>query len=277
MKNNKVKNQGLTPIVIVLLFFAGISFAEVPAQGVKSVQKETAVSDLPGMDGMVLVKGGCFDMGDVTGDGDPDEVPVHKVCVDDFYIGKYEVTQKQWKAVMGKNPSSYFYCGGACPVENISYIEVQEFIKRVNRITNGNYRLPTEAEWEFAARSSGKKEEWAGQTTEKELEDYAWFKNNSGFNTHPVGQKKPNGLGLYDMCGNVQEWVNDFYDGDYYATRPKKGADKNPPGPEWSQYRVVRGGAFLNGPWGIRTMLRFRFTPDDRGREFGFRLAAPGK
>ncbi len=266
MKYFKFKFQGLTPIIFLLLI-ATASFAEAP------VKKEPVTSDLPGMDGMVLVKGGCFDMGDVPGDGDPDEKPVHKVCVDDFYIGKYEVTQKQWKAVMGKNPSSFVYCD-PCPVENVSYIDVQEFIKKLNRMTGGNYRLPTEAEWEYAARDGGKKEEWAGLNNEKELGDYAWFKINSEFKTHPVGQKKPNALGLYDMCGNVQEWVNDFYDGDYYAARPKKNPEKNPIGPEWGQYRVVRGGAMLNGPWGIRNAIRYRFTTDDRGREFGFRLAA---
>lgn len=268
-------------ITLFFLLIATASFAEVPAQPAKPVQKETASTNLPEMDNMVLVKGGCFEMGDVIGDGDPDEKPVHKVCVDDFYIGKYEVTQRQWFKVMGNSPSSLVDCDD-CPVENISYINVQEFIKKLNRIVGGKYRLPTEAEWEYTARSGGRKEEWAGQTAEKktnekELEDYAWFKINSGNKPHPVGQKMPNALGIYDLCGNVQEWVNDLYDGDYYATRPKKIPDKNPAGPEWSQYRVVRGGAFLNGPWGVRTTIRYRFTADDRGREFGFRLAVPVK
>lgn len=264
MKYNKVIIQGLTPIFVLLLFFSAVSFAETPSP------------NLPGMDGMILVKAGCFDMGDVIGDGDPDEKPVHKVCLDEFYIGKNEVTQKQWKAVMEKNPSLNHTCE-ECPVENISYIDVQEFIRKLNRMTDGKYRLPTEAEWEYAARSGGKKEDWAGFNNEKDSEGYAWFKNNAAIKTHPVGQKKPNGLGLYDMSGNVQEWVNDFHESEYYSTRPKKTSEKNPAGPDWSQYRVVRGGSILNSSWGIRNAIRYRFTADDRGREFGFRLAASPK
>ncbi|MBI5192952.1 MAG: formylglycine-generating enzyme family protein [Nitrospirae bacterium] len=265
MKHNKVKNQGLTLFLILIsILFSSVSFAD------------PAPSNIPGMDGMVIVKAGCFDMGDVIGDGDPDEKPVHKVCLDDFYIGKYEVTQKQWKAVMGNYPSSHAYCED-CPVENVSYLDVQEFIRKLNRMTEGKYRLPTEAEWEYAARSAGKKEDWAGLNNEKGLDAYAWFKNNAGIKTHPVGQKKPNGLGLYDISGNVQEWVNDFHESEFYSTRPKKTAEKNPAGPEWSQYRVVRGGSMLNSSWGIRNAVRYRFTADDRGREFGFRLAVSPK
>lgn len=224
------------------------------------------------MERMVLIKGGCFDMGDISGDGDPDEVPVHQVCVDDFYMGMYEVTQRQWHQVMGTRPSSLINCDD-CPVENISYRDVQEFLRKLNRTTGGNYRLPTEAEWEYAARSGGKRQKWAGSDSEAEAVDYAWLKGNSGGKPQPVGRKKPNGLGLYDMCGNVQEWVNDFYTTDYYRVSPKN----NPEGPPGSQYRAARGGSFLNSPWGARTSIRYRFTPDDRGREFGFRLAAPTK
>ncbi|MCC6545412.1 MAG: SUMF1/EgtB/PvdO family nonheme iron enzyme [Nitrospirae bacterium] len=220
-------------------------------------------------DEMVLVKGGCFDMGDVSAEGDPDEIPVHKACVDDFYIGIYEVTQRHWFKVMGTAPSSLRNCDD-CPVENVSYYDIQKFILKLNRISGGKYRLPTEAEWEFAARSGGERQKWCGANNEMELNDYAWFKSNSGIKPHPVGKKKANGLGLYDMCGNIQEWVNDYYEGDYYKTSPRS----NPQGPLGSQYRAARGGSFLNGPWGIRTSIRYRFTKDDLGREFGFRLAA---
>ena len=220
-------------------------------------------------DRMVFVKGGCFDMGDVFGDGDPDEIPVHRVCADDFYIGRYEVTQKEWTKVMGNNPSSFVSCDD-CPVENVSFNDVREFIRRLNLKGVLKYRLPTEAEWEYAARSSGKKEKWAGTNNEAESGDYMWNNSNSGDRTHPVGRKKANGLGLYDMCGNVQEWVNDYYEAEYYRTSPKN----NPTGSAGSQYRSARGGSLLNKAWGSRTLVRYRFTQDDRGKEFGFRLAA---
>lgn len=210
-------------------------------------------------------------MGDISGDGDPDEVPAHQVCVDDFYMGMYEVTQRQWFQVMGTRPSSFRNCDD-CPVENVSYKDVQEFLRKLNRTTGGKYRLPTEAEWEYAARSGGKKEMWAVSGGDA-LENHAWYKGNAGGKPHPVGQKGMNGLGLYDMCGNVQEWVNDYYTTDYYGVSP----ENNPKGPSGSQYRAARGGSFLNSPWGIRASIRYRFTPDDRGREFGFRLAAPAK
>lgn len=241
-------------------------------QVIKIAQIETEPSVPSEAEGMVFVKGGCFDMGDISGEGDPDEKPVHPVCVDDFYIGRYEVTQGEWMKVMGKNPSFFIRCDN-CPVENVSYNAVQEFIRRLNRSSSLTYRLPTEAEWEYAARSGGKKEKWAGINGEEGLSDYAWHKGNSGGRTHPVGQKKANGLGLYDMCGNVHEWVGDYYDGDYYKSSPKN----NPGGPTGSQHRVSRGGAWPNTAWGMRTSIRYRFTQDDHGREFGFRLAASPK
>ena len=120
---------------------------------------------------MVFVKGGCFDMGETSAEGDPDEVPVHKVCVDDFYIGMYEVTQRQWFKVMGTYPSSFRSCD-ECPVENVSYLDVQEFIRKLNRMSTGKYRLPTEAEWEYAARSGGQKQMWGSAKSEKKLKKF---------------------------------------------------------------------------------------------------------
>ena len=260
--------------LLLLLVFYSVTSPEVITHAGQPGQMVTdptgsEKSAMPETDRMVLVKDGCFDMGDTIGDGDDDERPVHRVCVDDFYIGRYEVTQKEWTNVMGNNPSSFVSCDD-CPVENVSFNDVREFIRRLNLKGILKYRLPTEAEWEYAARSGGKKENWAGINSEDKLDDYTWNAGNSGGKTHPVGQKKANGLGLYDMSGNVQEWVSDWYEPDYYKSSPKK----NPMGPPPSQYRVVRGGAWLNKAWGIRSSLRFRFTQDDRGREFGFRLAA---
>ena len=264
-------------LFLLLVFYSlisseAITHAEQSSQMIKPVPIASEKSAPSETEGMVFVKGGCFDMGDTTGDGDPDEKPVHNVCVDDFYIGRYEVTQREWIKGMGRNPSYFINCDD-CPVENVSYNDVREFIQRLNRGATLNYRLPTEAEWEYAGQSGGKKEKWAGTNHEEELGDYAWYKSNSGSMTHPVGQKKPNGLGLYDLCGNVQEWVSDYYEPDYYKASPRK----NPAGPPPSQYRGNRGGSWVNSSWGVRASIRLRFTQDDRGREFGFRLAASTK
>ncbi len=143
-------------------------------------------------DGMVLVKGGCFDMGDIFGTGTSDEKPVHTVCVGDFYLGKTEVTQKQWKDVVGNNPSK-FQCGD-CPVEKVSWNNIQDFIKKLNEKTGMNYRLPTEAEWEYAARSGGWKEQWAGTNDEEEIGKYTWYGYTAKGVTHAVAGKHPTEL-----------------------------------------------------------------------------------
>lgn len=258
----------LTSILIGLLLLTST-----PVHGQESAKKDMVTIRIKAIPGytLVLIKGGCFNMGDIFGDGDPDEVPVHKVCVDDFYMGVHEVTQKEWFEVMGTRPSSLVDCN-ECPVENVSYMDVQRFIEKLNSMSERIYRLPTEAEWEYGARNGGRKYKWAGTNKESELEDYAWFRDNAGDRPHPVAQKKPNLLGLYDMNGNVQEWVEDLYGVEYYSKSPVN----NPDGAWWSQYHSVRGGSFLNSAWGIRNSIRYHFTPDDHGREFGFRLATSG-
>jgi sulfatase modifying factor 1 len=220
---------------------------------------------------MVLVKGGCFKMGDAFGIGADDERPVHEVCVKDFYLGKYPVTQMQWTGTMGTNPSREPNCGMTCPVENVSWNEVQEFLKKLSARTKKPYRLPTEAEWEYAARSGGKDERWAGTSDEKKLPDYAWFYNNAKFQTHPVGQKKPNALGLYDMTGNVWEWTSDWYDTAYYGKSPKDG----PPGAATGQTRALRGGYWGDLPSFVRVTRRIGLAPTARGGGYGFRVALP--
>jgi len=122
---------------------------------------------------------------------------------------------------MGGNRSYFQNCGDDCPVETVSWNDAQDFISRLNQRTGKRFRLPTEAEWEYAARSGGKREKWAGTSSESELGDYAWYSKNSGGSTHPVGQKKPNGLGLYDMSGDVWEWCQDWYGKDFYKWRPR--------------------------------------------------------
>ncbi len=215
----------------------------------------------------VLVKGGCFEMGDTFGDGELDEKPVHEACVSDFYLGKYEVTQGQWKEVMESNPS-YFKDGDDHPVEMVSWNGVQEFIRRLNQMSGKSYRLPTEAEWEFAARSGGKRERWAGTSNERELEDFAWFAKNSRGRTHPVGQKKPNGLGFYDMSGNVWEWVADWYDQGYY----RNSAKNKPQGPGSGSYKGLRGGSWYYDPRILRAAYRARGGPSERLTNNGFRV-----
>lgn len=243
--------------------------AEKPASAVGALPTEFKYL-VTGME-FVFIKGGCFEMGDTFGDGNSDEKPVHEVCVDDFYLGKYEITQRQWEKVMGRKPSSF--TGRDNPVEMVTWNEVQRFIERLNSQSTRKYRLPTEAEWEYAARSGGKKEKYAGTTQESELGQYAWYYDNPGSQTHPVGQKKPNGLGLYDMSGNVWEWCADWYDPHYYQKSPKD----NPRGPGNGEFRVLRGGSWYSLPRYVRAASRNWYGPAGRNYSIGFRLGSPAR
>ncbi|MCP4258125.1 MAG: formylglycine-generating enzyme family protein, partial [Planctomycetes bacterium] len=224
-------------------------------------------------DDMVYIKGGCFDMGNIFGEEEGewvgDERPVHTVCVGDYYLGKTEVTQKQWVDIMGHNPSKFK--SGDRPVERVSWNSVQDFIKKLNKATGMNYRLPTESEWEYAARNGGGKEKWAGTGKESELDEYAWYYSNSARDgTHAVAEKEPNGLGLYDMMGNVWEWCSDWYDRNYYENSPAK----NPQGPSDGATRVLRGGGWKSKLKHLRTVDRNDFVPTSKKfANIGFRLA----
>jgi formylglycine-generating enzyme required for sulfatase activity len=221
---------------------------------------------------IVFVKGGCFEMGDTFGDGGIDEKPVHQVCLADFYMGKFEVTQEQWEKVMGNNPSQ-FKKGGNYPVENVSWDDAREFTRRLSGLTGHKWRLPTEAEWEYAARSGGKREKFAGTGDARKLDDYAWHEGNSNNSTHQVGEKKPNGLGIYDMSGNVWEWVQDRYDRDYYRQSPHK----NPKGDPFGLNRILKGGSARTGIGFLRASYRDYVAPDSSGVCFGLRLAFSAK
>lgn len=217
---------------------------------------------------MVRVPGGCFQMGGGSGD----EIPIHEICLNSFQIGRYEVTQAQWQEVMGKNPSGFKKCGLECPVEQVSWNDVQNFIRNLNEQTGMNYRLPTEAEWEYAARSGGKAEEYAGVNDTALLPAFAWFGVNSEKTTHKVGLKKPNGLGIYDMSGNVWEWCQDWYSEGYYEVSPRN----NPQGPEDGKEHVTRGGGWGAPATVLRTTERGNVMPGQRNANgVGFRLLLP--
>ncbi len=206
---------------------------------------------------LVRVPGGCYSMGS-TG-YEKHELPVHEACVDSFEIGKYEITQGQWKAVMGTNPSKFAGCGDNCPVDRVSWLQAQEFLSRLNAQGSGVYRLPTEAEWEYACRSGGKQETWPGVVSADRVYDIAWFnKEGAGNQTHPVGTKQPNGLGLHDMAGNVWEWVQDKFVSPYPVS-----STKNPrveTGGE--EKRVMRGGSWAQKVNYVRCSIRSRYEPE---------------
>ncbi len=206
---------------------------------------------------MVRVPGGCFEMG--TSGYEKHEQPQHKVCVDNFEIGKYEVTQAQWKAVMGANASKFTSCGDSCPVDQISWHQAQEFARRLSALGKGTFRLPTEAEWEYACRSGGKNEIWPGGVTDTYVYEIAWFdKEAAGNQTNPVGTKMPNGLGIHDMAGNVWEWVQDKF------VTPYPTAVVNNPKIEagGEEKRVMRGGSWAQKINYVRCGVRSRYEPE---------------
>ena len=220
---------------------------------------------------MVFVEGGTFQMGATSEQGSEavdNEKPVHNVTLSDFCIGKTEVTQALWKAVMGKNPSGIK--GGSLPVETVSWNDCRKFIKKLNAMTGENFRLPTEAEWEYAARG-GKQSRGYKYSGSNDLGSVAWYKSNISNKTHPVATKQPNELGLYDMSGNVYEWCQDRYAEDYYSNSPQV----NPIGPDSGDYRVLRGGSWVGVPWYCRVSLRFNDNPDYRCFYYGLRLLLP--
>ena len=219
-------------------------------------------------DDMVYVEGGTFTMG-ATSEQDSDaydnEKPAHQVTLSSFYICKHEVTQEEWEAVMGSNPSNFK--GNRLPVENVSWEDCQTFISKLNSITGKHYRLPTEAEWEYAARGGNRSNgyKYSGSNI---LSNVAWYDDNSGNKTHEVMTKSPNELGLYDMSGNVLEWCSDWYNGEYYAISPSN----NPKGPSSGSYRVRRGGSWFNFARFCRVSYRSDRAPSHRCSDLGLRL-----
>ena len=211
---------------------------------------------------MVYVIGGTFPMGSY--DGESNEKPVHYVTLSSYYIGKTEVTQALWKAVMGSNPS--YFKGDNLPVEEVNWDDCVEFITTLNQLTGEHFRLPTEAEWEFAARGGNQRKgnTYSGSSIEG---DVAWYDSNSGNKTHPVAIKSLNELGIYDMSGNVWEWCQDRYGG--YSSN----AQANPTGPTSGSSRVNRGGSWDDGATYCRSANRNSYTPAYRSSNLGLRLA----
>ena len=213
----------------------------------------------------VYIDEACFEMGDTSGEGAEDERPAHEVCLDSFGISKYEVTQSQWQKLMGNNPAK-FTKGNDYPVEQVSWFDTQSFIRKLNSDSSRTFRLPTEAEWEYAACSGNAEQKYAGGN---DIETLAWHIGNSQGSTHPVGTKKANEFGLYDMSGNVSEWCADWYESEYY----KNSLRDNPHGPSSGLLKVVRDGCWNGSAWLPRCTNRDGFKPAYSLDNLGFRVA----
>ena len=270
MKKNKISLQ-LFVVIVMLQMLSCTNDQEI----------KMIFADLPKTE-MVFVKGGTFTMGCTDEQGNDcrdDEKPAHQVTLSDYYIGKFEVTQGFWKKVMGSNPSFFKNCGDDCPVESVSWNDCQEFISKLNQLTGKRFRLPTEAEWEYAARGGSKASFQTKYAGGNALGEVAWYLDNCDVNysgdieiegrklgTHTVGTKKPNALGIYDMNGNVWERCNDWY-GDYSS-----GGVTNPKGASTGSDRVIRGGSWINYSHDNRVSNRFINDPSFRYDNYGLRL-----
>lgn len=241
----------------------------------------------------MYVPGGCYQMGDTFGDGDSNEKPVHEVCVNSFYMGKFEVTNAQYRKFKpGHNSGDYegnSLNGDNQPVVNVSWNDAVEYARWLSGQSGRSYRLPTEAEWEYAARGGTTTRNYWGNgkgdacgyanvndLTSKRVNNFSWEHHNcdDGYAvTAPAGSFRPNGFGLYDMMGNVWEWCSDWYDEKYYHKSPRS----NPQGSSSGQYRVVRGGSWGDGPGDVRASFRSGSGPGNWSSDFGFRLSLPSQ
>ena len=229
----------------------------------------SVINDCAACPTMISVPAGEFMMGSSPSEAGrfSDEGPQHRVAVRSFSMGRTEVTQAQWRAVMGSNPGHFTSCGDDCPVEGVSWDEAQQFVVRLSSQTGRGYRLPSESEWEYACRA-GSQQQYCGGGGDN-VEDVAWLESNSGATTHAVALKRPNAWGLYDMSGNVGEWTQDCWNANY------NGAPTN--GLAWAQgdcsQRVVRGGSWGYFPRGLRAACRGGGSAALRGSSYGFRVA----
>ena len=256
-----------TLIISLILFLPGPTLAqELPPRLEERLPKILKKVDTQ----MVRIEGGLFTMGCTPEQCNcaKDEKPTHPVRVKSFEIGKYEVTQELWEAVMGKNPSAFKGCP-RCPAETVSWDDVQVFLQKLNS-KGGRYRLPGEAEWEYAARG-GRRSKGYPYAGSNRFAAVAWYYENSGNRTRPVGKKQANELGLFDMSGNVREWVQDCWHGSYVGA-PSDGS-------AWEQgdcrRRVIRSGSWYGKPSYVRSANRFWYTTYFRNNNLGFRIARP--
>ena len=263
----------VTVIVVTLFLLKDPSIASVPADdiGQTTVNSESRADEVITVNGvsfkMIGVQGGTFTMGATSEQGSDafdDEKPAHQVTLSTFSIGQTEVTQELWQAVMGSNPSNFK--GAKRPVEQVSWEDCQNFIRKLNSLTGRRFRLPTEAEWEYAARggNKGNGHKYAGSSA---IDNVAWYDGNSGSQTHDVATKRANELGLYDMSGNVYEWCQDWY-GSYSS-----GSQTNPTGASSGSYRVSRGGSWFDYAGRCRVSSRYGSAPSYRYYNLGLRLA----
>ena len=271
-KFNKKKQAKSFNLIIGLMFLIGL--IALGGCNKNSANSNTANSNAPPGPGTVIknslgmefayAPAGSFQMG--SDKGSSMELPIHQVTLaHGFYVGRYEVTQGQWQKVMGSNPSFLYQCGENCPVEEVSWNDAQEFIKKLNAMNDGYiYKLPSEAEWEYACRA-GTTGDYAG-----DLEAMGWYQKNSDNKTHPVGQKQPNAWGLYDMHGGVSELVTDNNHYSYDGASTDGSAWVGGTDPE----RIVRGGSSYEDAASIRSAYRGRYSPDEHNFRVGLRLMA---
>lgn len=242
----------------LFILFAGTAVNQIP----DTLATPAITAELPEM---VRVEGGTFTMG--SNRGVADEKPTHIVSLSTFEIGKYEVTQRQWSSVMGEGHAFFHADCDSCPADNVSYLKISEFLLKLNQLTGQHFRLPTEAEWEFAARGGNRSHgfRYSGSNI---VDSVAWKPGNAGNISHPVGLLKPNELGIHDMSGNVWEWCSDLYQPDFYQFSPKE----NPQGPVTGTRYVIRGGSWYFDSTGLQVTDRDKSTPEVRYGYVGFRL-----
>jgi|SaaInl7_200m_RNA_FD_contig_31_300478_length_871_multi_9_in_0_out_0_1 formylglycine-generating enzyme required for sulfatase activity len=228
----------LLSVLIAVGVFAGTALNDSTTTAAENQPGDVWKEPFTGME-FTWVPPGCFVMGNHKGDAD--EKPAHEVCVAGFWLGKYEVTQAEWAKAIGGVQSWHITRGERFPVQGTQYVDTQSFIGVLNAKGSSKFRLPTEAEWEYACRSGGKPESFCGGS---DVDRVAWHRDNrvDGNLTNQVGMKEPNGLGIFDMSGNVAEWVSDWYAEDYYAGSPRD----NPKGPPSGRAHVVRGGGWID-------------------------------
>ena len=253
-----------------VLTMLAVCLAAAQALAAPAGARQAAWTDpVTGME-FVWVPQGCYKMGDTFGAAESDEKPVHEVCVDGFWLGKTPVTQAQWTQVMGANPSK-FKGGEKNPVDSISWDDAKRYAAKLSTLSKGaeRYRLPTEAEWEYACRSGGKHEMFAGGADAGKV---AWYNANSEGSTHPVAAKEPNGLGLYDMSGNVFQWVEDMYEKEAYARH-----GRNNPVQTTGWGRVARGGWWGGEANCVRCTFRCYQSDRCKPASTGMRLVRMGQ